>query len=254
MKQQFTSFIAGFFACLIPSMVYAGPPFLTDDPEPVDKGHGEFYIASLDTWSGDGVMGTLPHFEFNYGPIENVQLHVIAPITFNRPADTGDMTYGYGDTELGVKWRFIQEDSLFKGCPQVGIFPLLEVPTGDANRGLGSGHLQEFIPVWMQKSWGTDNRQWTVYGGGGYEFNPGTGNENFGFFGAVLQKQLTDNFTLGGELFHFTPSAHGQAAHTGFNIGCIYDFSDHWHLLFSLGRDIVGDNRLTGYTAIQLTF
>ena len=47
--------------------------------------------------------------------------------------------------------------------PQVGIFPLLEVPTA-AQEGLGNGHATAFLPLWLQKSWG----KWTVYGGGGY--------------------------------------------------------------------------------------
>jgi hypothetical protein len=40
--------------------------------------------------------------------------------------------------ELGVKYRFLHEDQ--NGCiPQVGIFPLVELPTGDSSRGLAIG-------------------------------------------------------------------------------------------------------------------
>jgi hypothetical protein len=241
-------------AVLTTQQAAAGPPFVTDDPEPVEKGHGEFYIASQDFWARDGYSGTLPHFEFNYGPIDNVQLHIIAPMAYDRPRETGTMQYGYGDTELGVKWRFIQEDQLFKGCPQVGVFPLLELPTGSESRGLGNGEDQIFLPLWLQKSWGEEKREWTLYGGGGYWINHGTGNKDFTFAGVALQRQVTDNLTLGGEVFHSTARADDQAAHTGVNIGGIYDFSDHWHFLFSVGRDLKGDNLLTTYLAIQWTF
>ena len=79
----------------------------------------------------------------NYGAITNLQLHLIAPLAYDAPAQ-GIRQYGYGDTELGVKYRFIQETDV---SPQVGFFPLLEIPTGSADRGLGTGHMQAFLPV-----------------------------------------------------------------------------------------------------------
>jgi hypothetical protein len=162
--------------------------------------------------------------------------------------------YGYGDTELGVKYRFIQEDQLFKGCPQVATFPLVELPTGDQRLGLGNGRVQVYVPIWLQKSWGPDNRQWTLDGGGGYWFNHGKGNLDFGFLGILLQKQIADNLTIGGEVYHDTVSAAGQTAHTGVNVGAVYDFSDHWHGLLSVGRDIDGSWLMNSYAAIQLTY
>jgi hypothetical protein len=82
----------------------AGPPFATDDPEPVDYQHGEFYIASQHTETAGGWSGTAPHFELNYGVVPNVQLHLIAPLAYAAPSG-GRTHYGYGDTELGVKFR-----------------------------------------------------------------------------------------------------------------------------------------------------
>jgi len=106
----------------------------------------------------------------NYGPIPNLQLHVIAPLVFYVPSE-GPSSYGYGDTELGIKLRFVQEGAWL---PQIGTFPLLEVPSGSHDRNLGSGHLQTFLPLWLQKSVG----KWTAYGGGGYWINPGPHNRN----------------------------------------------------------------------------
>jgi hypothetical protein len=46
--------------------------------------------------------------------------------------------------------------------------------------------------------------------------------------------------TNGFELFHQTPNAIGTgigvAQSTGFNIGGIYDFTEHYHFLFSFGK------------------
>jgi hypothetical protein len=226
--------------------VPAGPPFLTDDPEPVDYQNWEFYIASQHTQTADGRSGTAPHFEINYGVITNMQLHLIAPLAYDAPKD-GSTHYGYGDTELGMKFRFIQET---EKIPQVGIFPLLEIPTGSQSDGLGSGHVQAFLPVWLQKSFG----DWTIYGGGGYGINPGAGNENWGFGGAVLQCQIRKNILIGGEVYHRTTMETGGRSDSAFNLGTVIDFTEHQHLLFSAGRSIDGPTDFQCYIAYQFTF
>ncbi len=44
---------------------WAGPPFRTDDPEPVDQNHGEFYIATQYEKDEAAISGTSPHIELN---------------------------------------------------------------------------------------------------------------------------------------------------------------------------------------------
>jgi hypothetical protein len=226
--------------------VIAGPPFLTDDPEPVDYQNWEFYIASQHTQTAGGWSGTAPHIELNYGVVSNVQLHLIAPLAYTAPS-AGATHYGYGDTELGVKFLFIPETD---HLPQVGIFPLLEVPTGSESEGLGGGHVQAFLPMWLQKSFG----DWTIYGGGGYGINPGDGNENWGFVGAVVQRQVTKNVLLGAEIYHRTQMETGGRGDTAFNLGTVIDFTEHQHLLFSAGRSIDGPTDFQLYVAWQFTF
>jgi hypothetical protein len=119
---------------------------------------------------------------------------------------------------------------------------------------LGNGKAQFFLPVWLQESWGEKDREWTVYGGGGYWINPGEGNKDYWFTGAVVQRQLTDQLTLGGELFYSTPSEDNGSSRMGFNLGGVYDLSEQLHLLFSAGRDIQGSSRLTTYLGLQWTF
>ena len=132
----------------------SGPPFVIDDPEPVDYHHWEFYVASQDAKMGGDWSGTGPHLELNYGVVPDVQLHLIVPLAYDVPPE-GSAHYGPGDAEIGVKYRFIQETN---HLPQVGVFPLLELPAGSAQDNLGNGHLQAFLPVWLQKSWGS----WTA--------------------------------------------------------------------------------------------
>jgi hypothetical protein len=42
--------------------------------------------------------------------------------------------------------------------------------------------------------------------------------------------------------------------HTAFNVGGYLHLSEHQHILFSAGRDIVGPNRFSSYLGYQLTF
>jgi hypothetical protein len=228
------------------SAAWAGPPFVTDDPETVEYKHGEFYIASQYINNKDGKEGALPLFEFNYGVVPDVQLHLLVPLAFAHP-NGGPTMYGFGDTEVGVKYRFIHETDTI---PQVGIFPITHLPTGDSDRGLGSGHVPLFLPLWVQKSWGP----WTTYGGGGYWINPGAGNKDFWQLGWLGQRQITKALTLGAELFYFGKDAEEGRDRTGYNIGGIVNLSEDHHILFSAGSDIAGDNRFSAYLGYQLTF
>jgi hypothetical protein len=223
----------------------AGPPFITDDPEPVEFRHWEIYLASQLTHDSGGWSGTSPHLELNYGAIPNLQLHLIAPVAFNAPSQ-GSRHFGYGDTELGIKYRFLQETARL---PQVGVFPLVELPTGDLARGLGSGHTQVFLPLWLQKSFGP----WTSYGGGGYWINPGVENRNWWFLGWLIQCQLSSRLTLGAEIFHETEKEEGGKSDTRFNVGTLFDFSPTYHLLLSAGRTIQGPSGFQAYIAFQIT-
>jgi hypothetical protein len=231
----------------IAGTAWGGPPFVTDDPEPVEYQNWEFYIASMQSKMGGDWSGTAPHFEVNYGAVPDLQLHLIAPLAYDSPPE-GAAHYGSGDVELGAKYRFIQETN---GWPQVGIFPLLEVPAGSERSNLGNGHSQAFLPVWLQKSWGS----WTAYGGGGYGINSFSGHGNWGFVGAVLQKQILTNVLLGVEVYHQTEyETDFPNQGTAFNVGTVIDFSEHQHLLFSAGRCLEGPIGFQCYIAWQFTF
>lgn len=229
--------------------VWAGPPFVTDDPVTVDFRHWEVYIASQ--WEhvrNEGTSGTLPHIEVNYGIIPDMQLHAIVPMAYSAPHE-GSTQYGIGDLEFGVKYRFIREDD--KGwTPQAGAFPIVVLPAGDNSRGLGEGRVKIFFPIWIQKSWGP----WTTYGGGGYWYHPGKDNRNYWLAGWLLQRELSEVVTLGAEILNTSPQAKGESDETGFNIGGFVNLSDLHHILLSVGRDFKGPNTFSAYLAFQWTF
>jgi hypothetical protein len=228
----------------------AGPPFRTDDPVPVDYQHGELYLFASGTQAKGTNEGVAPGIEANYGFTPNAMLHVILPGAYSR--EDGHANWGYGDTEIGIKYRFLDAGPEGTGL-MAGIFPLVVVPTGDENQGIGGGETQVFLPLWLQKDFGP----WTTYGGGGYWVNPGSGNQDYWFAGWLLQRQVTDHLVLGGEVFYQSADTLDGVGSTGFNLGGIYDFSPQHHLLFSAGTGIQNaseTNSFSYYLGYQYTF
>ncbi|HEX7481056.1 MAG TPA: hypothetical protein VF331_24850 [Polyangiales bacterium] len=236
----------GLAVLLISSKASAGPPYTTDDPEPVEYHHWELYLGSQTSHDKGGWTGTAPHIEANYGPVPNVQLHFIAPLAYSAPND-GIAHYGSGDTELGVKFRFVQER---KWIPMIGTFAMLEVPSGLRSAGLGNGSAQVFLPVWLQKSFGA----WQSYGGVGVWMDLANRDRHWWYFGWQVQRRIFPWLTVGAEVFHETPTERGAASPTRFNVGAVFDVTDEHHLLFSCGRGLPGSTLFQGYVAYQLTF
>jgi hypothetical protein len=223
----------------------AGPPFLTDDPEPVDLNHWEFYVFGQgDQTSGYNAIAG-PAIEMNYGILPNTQLHLIAPVA-NFSSGGSGWASGYGDTELGVKYRFLDEtDSL----PQIGIFPMAELATGNSSSGLGNGKTWYRLPLWIQKSRGP----WTSYGGGGVVLNSALGQRNSGFAGWLIQRDLGKYLNLGTEVFWQGSDAVGGPGSAITNVGGSINFTERFNLLFSVGRSISGERHTVWYLGLYWT-
>lgn len=236
-------------ACLLAPAASAGPPFVTDDPEPVEAGSWEVNYALTGTLVQPGGEGSLPLVDANYGAMAGLQLHIQPQLAIVH-AD-GRTHVGIGDTEIGVKYRLVEEDDA-GWRPLVSVYPLVELPTGSTRRGLGEGTVRTFLPVWAQKTVG----RWTVYGGGGYGINPG-GGRNAWFAGGVALYQITEQLQLGGELFLQTAEAPGSPDAPGFNLGGSYTFAENCRLLFSAGSGLADrseTNQASGYIALQIIY
>ena len=228
--------------------IFAGPPFRTDDPIPVSFFHGELYLFSTGIFDAAGSSGIGPAIEFNYGVLPNTQFHIVIPLAFSSPKDEPSHI-GYGDTEVGVKFRFVNQTDIL---PDIATFPLVEIPTGNASKSLGNGKAQIYLPIWLQKDIG----KWTIYGGGGYWINPGPENKNWEFAGILIQYNFTDNFFLGAELFHQTPSSINSPDNTGIHFGGGIPVIKNYQILFSadLGNGISSYKHFSYYLGLYHTF
>ena len=247
-------------ALAAPVAAWAGPPFQTDDPEPIGFRHYEFY--TLFTVDGTAIETDTagPAVEFNWGALPNVHLHIIIPVAAVlpsndpnvAPAGTGPREIGLGDIELGVKFRFVPET---KHRPMIGTFTMFELPTGSASRGLGVGKIWYKVPVWVQKSIGP----WTTYGGGGATIVSGVpGYRTFPYAGGLVQRDLGKTLTLGTELFYH--GAEGEAtpqtkSATLLDVGGYYKFRDPgFQLLFCYGHTVNGQTENYGYAGLYWTW
>jgi hypothetical protein len=239
--------IACFLSCARPG--FAGAPFLTDDPETPERDHVELDLAARYTSARGEEAGTLPYVEIDYGLTERLALHLLAANAyFHRSGEPSHL--GYGDTELGMKFRFLDQDE--DGAPvAAAIYPTFVAATGDAGRGLGNGHGRLNLPLWLQR----DSDSWKVFGGGGYAINPGGGNRNFIFAGLGILQRIDAALSLGAELFHATEDKIDGNASTGFNLGAIYDLGEQHRLLLSVGRGIrnATANQFSLFFGYQLT-
>jgi hypothetical protein len=228
---------------VLAARVWAGPPFLTDDPVPTDYRHWETYLFASGYHEGGGYIIDGPAVELNYGALPDTQLSLTIPMT-SVGGNMGAAT-GLGDVLLGAKYRFVHETN---GWPQIAFYPAVTLPTGNAARGLGDGRAWFELPVWLQKSRGP----WTTYGGGGVVLNSAPGERDYGFAGWLLQRDFGEHLSLGGELFGQGRAADDDGAFLALNFGGSWQFNEHFSVLASAGHSVAGDGHLLWYFAFGL--
>ena len=221
----------------------AGPPFVTDDPEPPPPGGWEINVPFiLERTPGTTEMDA-PLFDLNYG-LPEVQLKLEFPVRVVCEDGNGTEA-GPGDLLTGVKWRFLNNE---QSQLQFGIYPQLLLPTGDHARGLGDGGSAFVFPLLAQKNW----EEWTLYGNIGYWWQTGAETRDYVYAGVVLEREINERLTLGAELFGNSPKERGGRSELAFNFGGTWKLNEHFNLLFAGGRDIVGDTTAMGYIGLQL--
>jgi hypothetical protein len=136
----------------LPSLAQGGPPLVTDDPDTPGDGHWEINLASVFSRAHVGDTLAVPDADINYGWGPNVQLKLELPWVFERDAGQS-VRSGFGAANLGVKWRFVDEDA---AGVSVSIYPQYtsSLATSSVTRGLASASHQIFLPVEAATMWG----------------------------------------------------------------------------------------------------
>lgn len=225
--------------------INAAPPFLTDDASPASRHQWQIYPFSYAESATSTTTLLFPALEIDYGFLPHTEWHlIVSTLTFSQ---SGQRNSGINDTELGFKYRFIQETA---SMPAVAIAPALELPTGNAQRFLGNGRLWTKLPIWLQKNFGA----WTTYGGGGFGFNSAPGTKNYLYGGWLLQRNFNEQLSLGAEIFSqgatgntAIPPFQDTGAVTLINVGGSYNVRPNLAVLFAAGHSLIGAKQWVGF-------
>jgi hypothetical protein len=214
-------------AAILSLPAFAGPPYLTDDPQPTGEGHYENYFFMEGAAARDGSDGSAG-IDFNYGAANDLQLTAVLPIGWSRPSG-GPSVRGFGNIELAAKYKFLHQQG---SGVDVAFFPRLFLPAGDA--GVGERRASLLLPLWLQHTWDG----WSAFGGGGCEIHRGGGARDFCQLGLALTKQALRDLQIGVELYHQTPDTDGARVSTDLNVGVSYDLDSHLHVMASIGTGL----------------
>ncbi len=145
-------------------MAFAGHPFITDDAGTQGKGNWQLeLLAQRDHHvhaAGDGPVqlrgrSTLFNPVLTYGLRDNLDVALGLNHLRHRDSENGvaatDSASGAADSTLELKWRFYDENGF-----SLALKPGLSLPTGDENRGLGTGRTSwglNFIAAYEVKPW-----------------------------------------------------------------------------------------------------
>lgn len=244
--ERWAAFLA---ATLFPFSAQCGAPFQTDDPGVLAGGHVDLLAFYQSTLAADARSGNAPGVELHVGMTHAAEIDFASSLAFSTTSGSGTRR-GYGDTTIGLKYMLMPETDRL---PLVSLVPKVTLATGNADRGLGNGGTRVLVGVAAQKSVGT----FVTYGNVAYVVNEGSGNRDFWFAGWEAQRQLSDHWIVGAELFASGAQVAAQRGSAGFNVGGYYLLDERDQALFSLGRGLSNvheTNRVSAYVGYQHSF
>ena len=220
---------------LFPSTsLYAGRPLTTDDALTVEK--GKFQVESgLDVSRQDNHDREFkPSLTLTYGLLERMDLGVGSGYLFFHPAE-GRNEDGIADTEIKLKYRFLDETGLGPALAAAGI---LKIPTASKSKALGSGRADFRINTLLTKNL---SKRLALHLNLGYAFLGEKGADDELNYSLACQFTLTEKGVLVGEILGIN-NFNGHTRDDPFSglIGAYYVISDN--LVFDAALEI-GMNR-----------
>jgi hypothetical protein len=226
----------------------AGPPLETDDPDTPDDGHWEVNLATTLEKRGD-LRELTPLLDINYGYGGRIQFKIKPRFVVLDSSGNSTRT-GAGNIQLGVKWRFLDEDTngiAMSIYPQADLNP----PSRSVERGLVSDGSEWFLPLEIARTLGRTR----LYSEIGFNWREHRNDE--WVFGLAADHLLSDDFRIAAELRDVAQSSfkdHELAVRAGFK----WTAQENWTLLVSLGqtlREPRGEERgIFSYFGVQHTF
>jgi hypothetical protein len=216
-------FLTGSFL-LLGSAALAQQPFFTDDADVTDKKKFSLQISNefdiLQRHEYPTLRQNTSVFELNYGLLNRVEIGIDGPLIVlsNSRIITPRAPFGLGDLDFHLKYNFLKEREGSWRPAMSGSFSM-ELPTGDEERGLGSGFKDYSINGVLQKS---VNKKTTLRLNGGILFAGSTATGDVGIKtrgrafvgGASVIREINAKWDLGAEVSGAVTSSlklsHGQ--------------------------------------------
>jgi len=230
-------------------LAQGGPPLLTDDPGTPGGGQWEINVAfTLEEVQGERLFEA-PLLDLNYGYGDKIQLKFEIPWLI-LDEEGSPTRSGLGNSEFGVKWRFLDED--VDGLA-MSVYPQFEFnnPTSSDERGLVDEGVELLLPVQLQKSLGPISMNGEV----GYAIREN--HEDEWVYGLALGREFSEGFEFVGEI-HGTALRDLGENELVFDIGTRLDLTGILTLLFAAGRSFRGEEsgepQFFTYVGLQFLF
>jgi hypothetical protein len=146
--------VVGCFLLLSCGRLQAQMPFYTDDTSTTDSGklHVEVFeeLDGLQSSQFPDLRQSTGNIKMNFSPMKHVELDVDAPYIQIARASGSQSAGGIGDTDLGAKWT-IRETPPDTNVTSFAASLYVEFPTGNTEKGLGSGLTDYWLNFIAQK-------------------------------------------------------------------------------------------------------
>ncbi len=226
------------------ALAQGGPPMLTDDPGTPGNRRWEVNVAFTVEDSRAGRTFSVPLIDANYGVGDRIQLKIEAPWL------VGNGENGLGNLLLGIKWRFLDEDThgvALSLYPQAG----LRAPAASRKRGLGETDRLYLLPLSAQKKLGPVSANAEI----GFEYRPRE--EDEWIYGLAIGREVSKNVEVIGEVFGSRPLGIRRSEFL-LNVGLRGRLSERLLLLVASGTGLGNRTRekprLLGYVGGQFLF
>lgn len=226
-----------------------GPPLITNDPGTPGPNSWEINVGLIPDLQQNQRSFHAPDLDINYGVGKRIQLtYEVAWLL--ETVDPNPMKAGLGQSQLGVKWRFLDNG---EGRFQMSLFPQISINNPDraVQRGLVPRGWSLILPIEMSKKLGPIDVDFEV----GYNVN------HFGpngwITGLALGHQMTKRLELIGELYSLG-TVDGAMHQETWDFGGRYTLHPSFILLFMSGRSFSGPSsgqpQYIGYFGMQFLF
>jgi len=190
------------FIGLTTSISFAFRPFRTEDAGISPIGFFAVELGNEFRKNDDG-KDNVTTFALTYGLLDWIETEIDLALLTLRP-DSGKNEFGFGDTVILSKFKILGEKGVLYDnylFPDMGLRPSVLFPTGDEDKGTGSGQIELGILLVIEKTF------WEVAGRanlGYFASNDPTFDENFEdrfFYGVQIDFPLfIEELSLGTEL------------------------------------------------------